>query len=289
MAASAFAALSLGGEPLDGEDPASPPLLDLVEKFPDLLDTEVLWRVDPADRAFFAQVSHGCREVVMASELPCAGTRVGMRQLNPSDRARLAGAVRALFYSDHSPLAASLGYVASSDLSRAGGVVRLELREFCTSAARLAWAKASGSRWDEWTCTLAAQGGHLEALRWAREHDCPWGSTTCARAAECGHLAVLQWARAHGCEWDTWTCQYAAQGGHLEVLQWARAHGCTWQEHRMCFDTAARGQLESVEVVAGDGLPVGREDVPLRRSGRAPGGAEVDAGARLRVERGPRP
>ena len=34
-------------------------LLDLVEKSPDLLAKEVLERVDPADRAFFAQVSHG--------------------------------------------------------------------------------------------------------------------------------------------------------------------------------------------------------------------------------------
>jgi len=49
-----------------------------------------------------------------------------------------------------------LGYVASSDVPRAGGVVRLELKEFCSSAERLAWAKASGCRWDADVCHAAA-------------------------------------------------------------------------------------------------------------------------------------
>jgi len=93
-AAASAAALHRNPMATTEEDPAAP-LLDLVEKFPDLFDTEVLRRVDPADRAFFAQVSHGCRAAVVASELPCAGTRVGMRELNPADRARLARAVRA--------------------------------------------------------------------------------------------------------------------------------------------------------------------------------------------------
>ena len=35
-------------------------------------------------------------------------------------------------------------------------------------------------------------------LRWAREHGCEWDEQTCALAAEGGHLDVLQWARAHG-------------------------------------------------------------------------------------------
>jgi hypothetical protein len=103
MAASTLAALSLGGEPLSPmattEEAHATPLLNLLEKLPDLFDAEVLRRLDPADRTFFAQVSHVCMEVVAASELPCAGTRVGMRQLNPADRARLAGEVRAFGHS----------------------------------------------------------------------------------------------------------------------------------------------------------------------------------------------
>jgi hypothetical protein len=247
MSASAFAALSLGGEPLSPmattqEDQASP-LLDLLGKLPDLFDEEVLRRLDPADRAFFAQVSHGCRAAVVASDLPCAGTRVGMPQLSPVDRAELAGAVRALNTDQDYGLAPSLGYVSSTDVPRAVGVVRLELKEFCTSATRLAWAKASGCQWDRGTCALAAQGGHLEVLKWAREHGCPLGTLTCDYAAELGQLEVLKWLRGLGCPWDRVTCRTAARGGHLAVLQWAREHGCPWNA-RTCHSAAVGGHLE---------------------------------------------
>jgi len=106
----------------------------------------VLRRLDPADRAWFSQGSHGCWVAVVVSELPCAGTRMRMRQLNPADRAKLAEAVRAYNHdmTGYSQLR-SLGYMASSDVPRAGAHVRLELTEF-TSDGRLAWVKASGCR-----------------------------------------------------------------------------------------------------------------------------------------------
>ena len=76
-----------------------------------------------------------------------------------------------------------LAAVLASGLPRlpTGVRVRLRLVEFCTSAERLAWARANGCPWGVsrfWNgsdnpCALAALGGHLEALRLAREHDCP--------------------------------------------------------------------------------------------------------------------
>ena len=60
----------------------------------------------------------------------------------------------------------------------------------------------------------------------------------------------------HNCAWDRATCEAAGRHGHLEVLKWAREHHRPWDE-RTC----------------------------QRRSDRAPGGAEVGAGARLSVER----
>jgi hypothetical protein len=170
-----------------------------------------------------------------------------MRQLNPADRAQLAGEVRAFAFvsGPRSQLAASLGYVESSELPRADGVVRLELQEFCTSMTRLAWAEASGCRWDWWACALAAQGGHLEALRWAREHGCPWNRWTCRYAAKGVRLEVLQWARAHGCPWEqSRMCYCTAEGGHLAVLQWARAHGCPWIEAYVRARAAAGGYMD---------------------------------------------
>ena len=115
------------------EDLQASLLLDLLQKLPDRFDKEVLERLDPADRAFFAQVSHGCRAAVLASELPCAGTKNGDAGVEPLGlrRARLAGEVGAFATgSGNSRLALSLGCVASTDVPRAGGVVRLELKEF---------------------------------------------------------------------------------------------------------------------------------------------------------------
>ena len=165
----------------------SPLLGGLRERLPEVFAAEVLAQLDPADLAFVAQVDSGCRVAVVASGLPCAGTRVGMRELIPLDRAILAHAVRAAppGYSFPYDEVEPLGYVHPEDLPRADGVVRLELEEFCTSAERLAWAKASGCRWDEWTpvfCALAEGVGSLAALKWARDHGCPWNEWTCSEA-----------------------------------------------------------------------------------------------------------
>ena len=212
----------------------------------------------PADRAFVAQVDHGCRAAVSDSDLPCAGTRVGMRELTAANRHRLATAVRAAAWDDSfsDSRLTSLGYVEeSSDLPRARGVVRLELDAFCTSAGRLAWAKASGCRWDASTCARAAKTGSLEALQWAREHGCPWDKKTSQGAASGGHLNVLQWARENGCPCSDLDklltnaaesgnvematrlrelgcplhgglCARATGFGHLKMLTWLREHGC---------------------------------------------------------------
>jgi hypothetical protein len=97
------------------------PLLDLLERFPDLFAHKVLAHLDPIDRTFVAQVGSACRTTVAASGLPRAGTR---------------------------------GVV----MGRSVWVVTHKLKEFCTSVARLAWAKASGCPWVEWTCVLTSLG-----------------------------------------------------------------------------------------------------------------------------------
>jgi len=111
--------------------------------------------------------------------------------------------------------------------------VRLRMKELCTSAERLAWARLNGCSWGRVysygherinPCALAASGGHLGALRWAREHGCPWDEDTCAYAAEGGHLEVLKWAREHCCPWNPMTLRGAAASGHVDVLRWAWGH-----------------------------------------------------------------
>jgi hypothetical protein len=169
------------------------PLLDLLERFPDLFAQKVLAHLDTIDRTFLAQTGGACRAAVAASGLPRAGTR---RRV----------------------------------LGRSVWRVWHQLDEFVGSVERLAWAKASGCPWDAWTCAYAARIGCLDVLQWAREQGCPWDSVTCEHAADGGHLEVLRWARAHDCPWNTLTCYYAAYNGHLGLLQWARENGCPWSK-----------------------------------------------------------
>jgi hypothetical protein len=132
--------------------------------------------------------------------------------------------------------------VVSSGLPCAGFTEGSPFRvtEFCGTVERLAWAKANGCPWNEWTCAYAALGGHLDILKWAQEHHCPWDEMTCASAAEGGHLEVLKWAWEHDCPWDENTCASASGGGHLDVLQWAREHDCPWSEWTCIFAAANR-------------------------------------------------
>ena len=149
--------------------------------------------------------------------------------------------------------------VKRSDLPRVGGSAsgpRVSISPFCRSLSQFVWAIANGCPWQlKSTCAAIAEGGQLEVLRWARAHGCPWDAETCVYAAEEGHLEVLQWAREQGCRWDEGTCSGAAQGGHLEVLRWAREHDCPWDAETCAF----------------------------RRRGRAYGGVEMGAGARLHM------
>jgi hypothetical protein len=155
----------------------------------------------------------------LAEELPDLFAREVLQRVDATTRGMLAETSRTF--------RAAVG--SSGRLLRVRhGSERLGLKEFCNSVERLAWAKSRGCQWNEWTCAVVAEGGHLEALVWAREHGCQWDEWTCAYAALRGHLEVLVWAREHGCPWNELTCTQAALGGHLEVLVWARAHGCPW-------------------------------------------------------------
>jgi hypothetical protein len=104
--------------------------------------------------------------------------------------------------------------------------------------------------WDEWTCSYAARGGHLELLKWLREDDCPWDKWTCASAAEGGHLEVLKWARENGCPWNEETCYNAATCGHLEVLKWARQNGCPWDKQYVVAEAEHAGHMDVAAWIA---------------------------------------
>jgi hypothetical protein len=72
----------------------------------------------------------------------------------------------------------------------------------------------------------------LQVLQWCRENGCPWDEWSCTYAAQNGHLEVLKWARLNGCPWNEDTCSFAASNGHLEVVKWARDNGCPWNKEK---------------------------------------------------------
>ena len=176
-----------------------PPLLDLLQRFPDLFEKFVLERLDPTARASLARTGSAFWDVMFPRSLFPLG-------LLHAETPPLAGAARVF-----------------------------KLVDFLGIAKRMAWAKANGCPWNADTCHYAARGGHLAALQWAREHNCPWNTVTCWSADAGGHLKMLQWAREHDCPWNEGACYFAAEGGHLEVLKWARAHGCPWIKRHCRF------------------------------------------------------
>jgi len=121
-------------------------------------DVDVARRVVARWRAFVAE-----RKGVMLLRLlalPDLFEHEVLKQLDPVDRTMVAQMGRPW-----------LAAVLASGLPRLPKVltVRLRLRKFCTSAERLAWAKANGCPWGDslslmwWDspCALAAAGGHL--------------------------------------------------------------------------------------------------------------------------------
>ena len=60
------------------------------------------------------------------------------------------------------------------------------------------------------------------AVRWAREHGCDWDEGTCAVAAQNGHLEILKYAREHCCPWIEDVMAYAARGGNMEAGVYTR-------------------------------------------------------------------
>ena len=87
-----------------------------------------------------------------------------------------------------------------------------------------------------------------------RENSCPWDENTCDLAAEGGHLRVLKWARQNGCPWTDMTSISSAGNGHFEVLKWAVENGCPSKSGKLkppnehyLFEVASRGNLEVLQ------------------------------------------
>ena len=169
-----------GGAAASAPEPARPPMLALVEEFPDLFQKEVLERLDGVDLALLGRTGSAARTAVKRSGLPrvgggVEGPRVGIALFCQS----LSTFVWAVVNGCPWQLGTTCNTLAS------GG--HLEV---------LQWARKHGCPWDADTCAHAAEGGHLQVLRWMRGQGCPWDWGKCPLAAiNGGHLEAAAYTR----------------------------------------------------------------------------------------------
>ena len=216
---------------------ASPLLGGLALDLPEVLELEVLARLDAHDRAMFARTCRGARAAVLASGLPRAGA---LHENPPLHASRAVDTLAMTRWALDNGLPSH--WRVAEHAAAAGNLPALRLLRdracpwnwrACAAAAQgghldvLRWAVDNGCAfpWDV-VCAFAALGGHVDVLRWARDRGCPWDEETCASAAEGGHLHLLRWARAMGCPWDRETVVMAEKNGHARVAAWARDNGC---------------------------------------------------------------
>lgn len=93
---------------------------------------------------------------------------------------------------------------------------------------------------------LAVMRNNLEILKFLYSQNCRWDEDTCSYAAEYGNLDCLIYARQHGCPWDSKTCELAAYNGHVDCLQYAHINGCKWNE-RTCFMAVVNDNVECLK------------------------------------------
>ena len=81
----------------------------------------------------------------------------------------------------------------------------------------------------------AAFRGSVRLLKWTRENNLlprPWSAYTCSYAAQNGHLPALQFLHENGCPWDYLTCYHATDNEHWDCLQYAVDNKCPmWEKY----------------------------------------------------------
>ena len=84
-------------------------------------------------------------------------------------------------------------------------------------------------------CDEAAYRGCVRLLKWTRENNLlprPWSAYTCSYAAQNGHLPALQFLHENGCPWDYLTCYHATDNEHWDCLQYAVDNKCPmWEKY----------------------------------------------------------
>jgi len=170
----------------------SPLLEGLLERLPEVLEAEVLARLDPTDLVLFGQAGRACRAAVVAFGVQQAAGEASLVEggeeeeyLEEADEEEEEEEEESLeqegeegesIEEEHQEEESLEEEGSTSDAGNEDGPPRLKFRvmDFVGSVERLVWAKERGCPWIDTrgpmpksVCAYAADGGHLEVLKWA--------------------------------------------------------------------------------------------------------------------------
>eukprot|EP01032_Pedospumella_encystans_P010754 gene10754-12544_t len=134
-----------------------------------------------------------------------------------------------------------LGYSLSAEACEAAAkgcaLPRIFIAAFYGAFECLEYLHEQGVEWHEYTCRLAAQGGHLNCLIYAHTHGAMWDADCCAAAAAHDQLPCLIYLHDHGCPWEEKTVKCAILSGSWSCLQYAISHECPMlhTSHILCY------------------------------------------------------
>ena len=126
---------------------------------------------------------------------------------------------------------------------------------FCKKVARtnklelLQWIREEKKcEWDEKTSAVAAEQGNLEMVKYCVANQCAIDAFSCSNAAENGHLKCLKYLHEDvKAPWDCETANLAALNGHLHILEYLVEREYDKFDKSACSLAAEYGHLECLK------------------------------------------
>ncbi len=101
------------------------------------------------------------------------------------------------------------------------------------------------------TCALAAQNGHINAIKFCLDNGCKLNWLSCLMAAKNGQLETLKWLKQYNCSHNEFVLGIAAYYGQYEILKWFMSK---WKFNdcycwKMTYNAAINGHLNILELL----------------------------------------
>ncbi len=106
------------------------------------------------------------------------------------------------------------------------------------------WFRDRGFNWNEYTFSLAAEGGNMTIIKYLHENKCLWNSTTFVSATK--HIEVMKYLYDNQCPWDekvlinTGCCD-------INTIIWLCEKGCPYDKQTICSTFARSRNLDALK------------------------------------------